>query len=238
MSTMPPGPRFRSPAAAVSSSRGRMWRISSASLRRQRWPKAARWTAAVGGADRAAEPYTARALHNACRSQSWPGPFGEVAGELGQRRGQRAALAGGAQPGVHLVEPAVGAQAAGGLDDPLPQLAEEVLVGGALAAALAEVEGRLAVGLVEEDDVQVAVVVHFPAAELAQGQDRPFRRARRRAARRRSAAGRTWPPAAGIRRRRSAPGRPRRCRTAPRWWPGRPPCPAGRGRPREAAGRS
>ncbi len=50
------------------------------------------------------------------------------------------------------------------------QLAEEVLVGSGLDAGEARGHG-VPVGLVEEDDVQVAVVVHLLAAELAQRQD-------------------------------------------------------------------
>ena len=149
-----------------------MRRISAASSGRQGWSKAA---CGDGGHRRFGHPR--RAVHHPRLAQRQPLPelpaaAVEVAHELVQRGRQGAAPAGGTQPGVDLVEPAVAALAAGGLDDPLRQLAEEVLVGGDLLGG--DVGHGLPVGLVEEDHVQVAVVVHFPPAELAQRQDGHF----------------------------------------------------------------
>ncbi len=40
-----------------------------------------------------------------------------------------------------------------------------------LRRPLAEIKRRLPIGLIQEDDVQIAMVVHLAAAELAQGED-------------------------------------------------------------------
>ena len=60
--------------------------------------------------------------------------FGEVAREGVERHGQRAALAGRAQPGVDFVQPAVRAELVAHADQPLAELAEEVAVDRAVAA--------------------------------------------------------------------------------------------------------
>ncbi len=69
-----------------------------------------------------------RALHERLAFPQLARALGEVALEFVQRHGQRAALAGGPQPRIEFVQPAVRAHVGGDLDDPLAQLAEEMLV--------------------------------------------------------------------------------------------------------------
>ena len=113
MSTVPPGPRLRLRCEAVSSSRSRIWRISVANSGCHGGPNAASATTCIACSAAAAAPSTTRALQSACRSQSWPRPSAEVAGEGVERHGQRAARAGRPQPGVDFVQPAVRAEVAG-----------------------------------------------------------------------------------------------------------------------------
>ena len=138
------GAAFQVRRLAVSSSRWRICefhrhiRAARDGCTRNRRPIASQRLLARG------EPYTTRALQSACRSQSWPRAFFEIAAKLGQRRGQRAALAGRPQPRIDFVQPAVRAELAADLDDPLAQLAEEMLVGGRVAAARAARRGTVA----------------------------------------------------------------------------------------------
>ena len=240
MSTMPPGPRFRSPGAGrffqplphLADRLGVLRRASDG--RRPPWPRPP--SRALATARRAVDhPRLAQRLP----LPKLPVALGEVAGELVERRGQRAALAGGPQPGVDLVQPAVaGSSWLAVLMIRWPSSLKKCWLVVRARAAAAGVGHGLAVGLVEEDDVQVAVVVHLAAAELAQRQDdhlAGLAGARPLADRRLAELGRQ--PLV-LRVRRSAPGRLRRCRTARRSWPGCLPCPECRARPRKAAGRS
>ena len=104
------------------------------------------------------------------QGQSLPGLGGvlEVGAEGGQRHDQGAGGAVRAEPGVDLVERARRGVAAERLEHPLGDLGDELLVGDRRAGP-----DGLAVLLVEEDQVEVAVVVQLAAAELAQGEDRP-----------------------------------------------------------------
>ena len=97
--------------------------------------------------------------------------LGEVAGEVVERHRRRSAAAAGAKPGIHFIEPAVGAEGVEHLHRPLRKLREEVGIGRALDAPsrATTVEGD-AVVIVEKDEVHVAGVVHLAAAELAHRQ--------------------------------------------------------------------
>ena len=167
MSTVPPGPRLRFRGEAVSSSRCRISRISAANSGCQGGPNAASATACI-----ACSAGRRRAEHDAGLAERLPfpelaAPFGEVAGEGGERHGQRAALAGRPQPGVDFVQPAVRAEVARHADHALAELAEEVAVGGAAVRAALPAE-RVAAGLVQEDQIEIAVIVRLAAAELAE----------------------------------------------------------------------
>ena len=97
--------------------------------------------------------------------------LGEVAGEVVERHRRRSAAAAGAQPRIHFIEPAVGAEGIEHLHRPLRKLREKVGVGRALDAPsrATTVKGD-AVVIVKKDEVYVAGVVHLAAAELAHRQ--------------------------------------------------------------------
>ena len=97
--------------------------------------------------------------------------LGEVAGDVVERHRRRSAAAAGAEPGIHFIEPAVGAEGVEHLHRPLRKLREEVGVGRALDAPsrATTVEGDTVV-VVEKDEVHVTGVVHLAAAELAHRQ--------------------------------------------------------------------
>ena len=102
-------------------------------------------------------------------------PFGEVAGERVERHGQRAALAGRAQPGIDFVQPAVRTELIADADQPLAELAEEVAVDRAVAAARVAAPirrqaaaARCAARFEQEDQVEIAVIVRLAAAEFAE----------------------------------------------------------------------
>ena len=99
--------------------------------------------------------------------------FREVTLEFFQGYGQRAALARRPQARVDLVEASVRSDVGHDFDDPLPQLAEEMLVAGDVAATTAFVVLRLSIGIEEEHHVEITVVVRFASTEFAQCDDRP-----------------------------------------------------------------
>ena len=138
-------------------------------------------------------------------------------GQTRQRDGQRPAAAGGPQPGIDLIQPAVRAQPAGGLDDPLSQFAEEVLVGGVPARAQIHGRGPSARRPRRGRRCPGRCGSSFPARRTCPWPGSTISQGLPGAARRRCGGGRTSPPAARIPARRSAPGRSRRCRTARRW---------------------
>ena len=96
--------------------------------------------------------------------------FGEVAAEGVDRHGQAGRSCRWAQPGVDFVQPAVRAEVAGHADHALAKLAEEMAVGRAAASSPRCRPRRVAPGLVQEDQVEIAVVVWLAAAELAEGE--------------------------------------------------------------------
>ena len=75
MSIVPPGPRFRLRGEAPSSRRWRIVAISAALAGSQGRTNCASRTARIALARAASEPYTGRALHNACRSHNCPRPL-------------------------------------------------------------------------------------------------------------------------------------------------------------------
>ena len=134
MSTSPPGPRLRLPGGAAASSRRAhlddrfdVRRLPGGTERRLVDGEAGFFG---GGRRRKDDPGFAQCLALPKLSL----PFGKVAAELGERNGQRATLAGRPQPRIDLVEPAERAELGGDFDDPLPQLAEKMLVRGRIVA--------------------------------------------------------------------------------------------------------
>ena len=124
-----PGSPFQVAAGPVSSMRCRIWRIVSASAGVHRCSKAASPTAAIA----AFAPAASRKPPVPCTGLTLPelaAAVAEIADQFVQAVRQRAALARGTQPGIDFVQPAVGAQVAGGLDNALRQFAEEMLIRG------------------------------------------------------------------------------------------------------------
>src|SRR5205823_5313381 len=96
-----------------------------------------------------------------------------VAAELRQRDDEAAGASRWPQPHVDRVEPAGRSLVAGGTNNPLGELGEEVEVVGQVEAIEAGGAGRrggAAVALVDQDQVEIAVVVQFATAELAQAE--------------------------------------------------------------------
>ncbi len=92
----------------------------------------------------------------------------EVVAEGVERQDQRPRRPVGPEPGVDRVERADLGRAPQRLEHTADHLGDELLVRDRLRTAVG-----LAVGFVEEDQVEVAVIVQLAAAELAQGEDRP-----------------------------------------------------------------
>ena len=128
-----------------------------------------------------------RAVHGTSLAERLPLPELSLPGhevllELPDRDGQRPALAGWPQTRIQLVEPPLRAQLRHDLDDPLRQLAEEVLIRRCFAFGRVRPRvSRDALRFIEEHDVQVAVVVGLPAPQLSHGGDQERGRCHRRA---------------------------------------------------------
>src|SRR5207244_3013915 len=93
-----------------------------------------------------------------------------IAAKLRERNDEAARLAGRPQTHVHLVQPPARPEEARHLDDPLAQFGEEVKVVRELELVEPARPGRRAgstISFVDQDQIQVAVVVHLPTAELA-----------------------------------------------------------------------
>ena len=97
-------------------------------------------------------------------------PLRKVTRQRIERHRQCPAPPGRPQPCIHLIQPPIRPKMACHANQPLAELAEEMAVDRA-AAAVAMSAGRLAAGLVEENEVEVAVIIGLATAKFAKRQD-------------------------------------------------------------------